>query len=143
MYRTQSERAGHDPPHDRHEILERRRKKRSLQLSSLGELVLDRIALGPHALRSDSPISVHRSSESVGVTVQCEFLVCAGGLCIPTDGPLRLERHLGVDYIIGRSTWERCESAGHAEQRLAGRMDELDPHELASEAVALADPGFD
>ena len=83
------------------------------------------------------------SSESIGVTVQSEFLVCAGGSCIPTDGPLRLERHLGVDYIIGRSTWERCESAGHAEQRLAGRMDELDPHELASEAVALADPGFD
>jgi hypothetical protein len=143
MYRTQSERAGDDPPPGGDEFLERRRKKRGLQLSSLGEFVLERIALGPHDLRSASSTSIYPSSEPIGVTVQSEFLVCAGGVCVPTDGPLRRERHLGVDYIVGRSTWERCESASHAERRLAGRIDELDPHELASEAVALADPGFD
>ncbi len=73
--------------------------------------------------------------------VHSEFLVCSGGLCVPTDGALRLEEHLGVHYILGHSTWERCESAAHAEERFGTRVDELDPHDLASEAIALADPG--
>ncbi len=73
--------------------------------------------------------------------VHSEFLVCGGGLCVPTDGALRLEEHLGVHYILGHLTWERCESAAHAEERLETRVDELDPHDLAGEAIALADPG--
>lgn len=151
MYRTQSEQVGGDRGDNRGrirpsgggELPERRKKHRSLQLSSVGELVLDRIALGPDDRRSHSPMPVRRTPEKTGDVVHSEFLVCRGGLCVPTNGPLRLEEHLGVHYILGRSTWERCESGTHAEARLAGRMDELDPHDLASEAVALADPGVD
>ncbi len=147
MYRTQSERAGGDRgrnhPSDGGAPPERRRKNRSLQLSSLGALVLDRIALQPDDLRSHPPVSVRRASETVDAVVHSEFLVCSGGLCVPTDGPLRLEEQLGVHYILGRSSWERCESAAHARVRLARRIDELDPHELASEAVALADTGVE
>ena len=143
MYRTQSEQVGRDFPFDGGDGPEERRKKRNLQLSSLGALVLDRIALGPDELYDQCPAPDCHNLDETGVVVHSEFLVCGGGLCVPTNGPLRREEHLGVHYVVGRSTWERCASGSHANARLGERIDELDPHDLASEAVALADPGVD
>ena len=138
MYRTQREQIGRSDPIANSEALERRKKKRKLRLSSLGELLLDRFAIGPG---EESPILDPHPFEEMVEVVQNEFLVCAGGICIPTHGPLRHEEHLGVHYVVGHSTWEHCESSSHAEERLTVRIDELDPHDLASEALAIADPG--
>jgi hypothetical protein len=142
MYRTPSERVGPEPPMGGNEIAERRRKKRGLQLSNLGAMVLEGIALGTEDLQSQPRAASQRRQASTREVVQSDFLVCSGGLCIPTNGPLRLEEHLGDHYILGRSSWERCHSAAHAEARLAQRIDGLDPHDLASEAVALFDTGI-
>lgn len=147
MYRTRSEQVGRDFPFDAGDGSEERRKRRNLQLSSLGALVLDRIALGPDDLHDPCPAQCsapdRHDLDETGVVVHSEFLVCGGGLCVPTNGPLRCEEHLGIHYIVGRSSWERCASGTHATARLSERIDELDPHDLASEAVALADPGVD
>ncbi|MDP6979893.1 MAG: hypothetical protein QF570_15000 [Myxococcota bacterium] len=72
--------------------------------------------------------------------VETEFLVCPGGLCVPTEGELRVEEIRGVAYVIGHSTWERCESWGHARRRLAARIESLDPHDLARDALLIDDP---
>ncbi len=104
-------------------------KARQPTLSDLGEQLLDRIAI------AQGPGSGGESE-----VVETEFLVCPGGLCIPTEGALRVEEILGAHYVIGRSSWERCESRAAAQQRLAQRIADLDPHELASEALIGEDP---
>lgn len=109
-----------------------RRKPRQPALSSLGALVLDRIALASEACAEQA--SPRRR------IVNAEFLVVPGGLCVPTEGRLRIEEVQGVDYVIGRSTWEPCRSPEAAQERLAKRIRDLDPHELALEAVALDEP---
>ncbi len=72
--------------------------------------------------------------------VQAEFLVCPGGLCIPTEGALRIEDVRGVPYVIGHSTWQRCDSWADAARQLAERIDGLDPHALANDALLDGDP---
>ncbi len=79
------------------------------------------------------------ASPTAPFIAQTEFLVCPGGLCVPTEGELRVEEIRGVAYVIGHSTWERCESWAHARLRLAARIEALDPHELARDAL-LVDP---
>jgi hypothetical protein len=43
--------------------------------------------------------------------------------------------------VIGHSTWERCRSRAHAKRRLATRIAEVDPHDLANEALDANDHG--
>ncbi|MFT5442070.1 MAG: hypothetical protein ACI8W3_001112 [Myxococcota bacterium] len=118
-----------------------RRKRRSLVLSSIGEKVLDSLALAPE----DTALGQGRTSGlDCDITPICEeFLVCAGGLCIPTDGVLRINEIAGEHYVVGHSTWERCPSRDHAEHRLAIRVAEVDPHDLVSEALEMGDSDDD
>ena len=69
-------------------------------------------------------------------TGSAPFLVLPGGLCIPLEGPLRVEEIRGEWYLVGQSTWERFDSPEHASRRLIELTRERDPHRLAAEAVA-------
>jgi len=72
--------------------------------------------------------------------VRSEFLVCPGGLCVPTEGALRIEEVRGIPYLIGHSTWQRCGDWAEAREQLAARIEALDPHALASDAIFEGDP---
>jgi hypothetical protein len=67
--------------------------------------------------------------------VEATFLIARGGIRIPTDGPLKVEEVAGEFYIVGRSSWERCESNNHARDRLEARIRALDPNALVADAV--------
>lgn len=119
---------------------ERKRKRRSLRLSSIGERILDAIALADERIETQPPASLpEHANAGFPQTEDAEFLVCAGGLCIPTDGALRVEAARGDYYVIGHCTWERCHSAAHAEERLVARIAAVDPHDLVSQAIAFDD----
>ncbi len=139
MYRTQPQGPGYHDPLVNEQVPGNQREKCGLELSSLGVLVLDRIALGRSDL--DAPKSERAGADplAAGGVVRGDFLVLSGGLCVPTEGLLRVEEHLGTHYVLGRSSWERCETPAHAGERLAARIADLDPHDLASEAIALQD----
>lgn len=140
------------PPHEAHddaqaaathpgELATHRRKRRTLVLSPIGESVLDSLALA----QEDTVLGQGQTSDlGCDVTPTCEeFLVCAGALCVPTDGALRIIEIAGVYYIVGHSTWERCVSHDHAEHRLTIRVAEVDPHDLVSEALEMGDSDDD
>lgn len=119
------------------------RKRRTPGLSHIGAMVLDLLPLTEKA-RSETSLSQRARDRLDDPKIErCEFLVCAGGLCIPTVGALRVECHRGEHYVIGHATWEHCRSRAHALRRLEVRVRELDPHELASEAIAVGDPDGD
>ena len=123
------------------QALENEPKRRSPGLSHLGILVLDFLPITEQA-RADGSLSEHARDLLAQMPVEhTEFLVCKGGLCIPTDGMLRVESYHGADYVIGHSTWERCCSRAHAKRRLATRIAEIDPHDLANEAIDADYPG--
>ena len=123
------------------EALENERKRHSPGLSHLGMLELDFLPLTEQA-RAYGSLSEHARDLLAQMPVEhTEFLVCKGGLCIPTDGVLRVESYHGADYVIGHSTWERCRSRAHAKRRLATRIAEVDPHDLANEALDANDHG--
>lgn len=119
------------------------RKRRGPGLSHIGAMVLDFLPLTEEARSATSLSTRARDLLDEPRIEQSEFLVCKGGLCVPTEGVLRVESYRGADYVVGHSSWERCRSRAHARRRLAARVAEIDPHDLASEAIAAGDPDGD
>ena len=112
---------------------------KALEPSHLGIWVLDCISFAGGDASLPDPWS-DRDRDLIPPRIeQAEFLVCAGGLCIPTQGRLRVEQVDDTHCVLGHSTWETCRSRAHAEVRLAARIAEIDPHDLASEAISLGD----
>jgi hypothetical protein len=87
-----------------------------------------------------TPIFSSTSSIS-SIIVGGTFLVSRGGLRVPADGPLTIEEVHGEYYIVGQSSWERCESREHAVRRLDERIRTLDPSRLAQEALEDLESG--
>jgi len=112
---------------------------KALEPSHLGICVLGCISLAGGDASLRNPWSDREQNLIPPRIEQAEFLVCAGGVCIPTQGRLRVEQVDDTHYVLGHSTWEACRSRAHAEVRLAARIAEIDPHDLASEAISLDD----
>jgi hypothetical protein len=63
------------------------------------------------------------------------YLVLPGGICVPLEGPYRIEMHRGHWYVLGRNQVLPCDSEALANVTLQRVLMEHDAHALAEEAL--------